>query len=213
MTDRFTGEICGVGTASGTRLVVGRWTSSPFGAFADVMAERPDGHRVLLAPTDEVAAYVSGIYSFDEVRTVPVAAERTGGALAVSAGPLVATISLGGRTRLGRLLRCVPRPLATSPAWAAAIDPVARRVRAGVRTRGRTPGGVESYGATDELAVTGVAATWDGEDLGPLADVAPPVRFGFGSSPARPSLVEVVTSVRPRPAGAGGRGGRARRSG
>src|SRR5690606_39583710 len=40
---RFRGRIAGWGTASGTRVVVGRWDASPFGAFADVMVERPDG--------------------------------------------------------------------------------------------------------------------------------------------------------------------------
>jgi hypothetical protein len=41
-----------------------------------------------------------------------------------------------------------------------------------------------------------VSASWDGVDLGGVAPVLPPVRFGFGSSPARPSIVSVVTTVR-----------------
>lgn len=197
--DRFTGSICGFGTASGTRVVVGRWLTSPLGSFADVMVERPDGVRVLLAPSDAVASYIGGIYAFDEVVTVPVDVTSSGSSLSVSAGPLEARVALGARTAVGWLLRSVPRRLATSTTWAAALDPVARRVRAGVRTRGSTPGGEELYGATDERAVVSVRASWDGEDLGSLAPVAPPVRFGFGSSPARPSLVQVVTTVRRRP--------------
>jgi len=35
----FTGEICGFGTTSGDRFVVGRWVDSPLGAFTDVMHE------------------------------------------------------------------------------------------------------------------------------------------------------------------------------
>ena len=197
--DRFTGSICGFGTTSGTRVVVGRWLSSPLGSFADVMVERPDGVRLLLAPSDAVASYIGGIYAFDEVVTVPVEATLLGSSLSVSAGPLEASVALGARTAVGWLLRGVPRRVATSTTWAAALDPVARRVRAGVRTRGATPGGDEFYGATDELAVVSVRASWDGEYLGPLAPVVPPVRFGFGSSPARPSLVQVVTTVRRRP--------------
>ena len=195
--DRFTGEICGFGTSSGTRVVVGRWTTSPFGAFADVMVERPDGHRLLLAPRDDVAGYVAGIYRFDEVRTTAVAAHRTASSLRVQAGPLTAEVSVGARTPLGRVLRVVPRPLAASTTWATMLDPLARRVRSGVRTRGSTAGGREFYGALDEWAVSAVRASWDGEDLGTLADVLPPVRFGFGSTPSRPSLVRVVTTVRP----------------
>jgi len=36
---RFAGRIAGFGTASGTRVVLGMWESSPFGRFADVIAE------------------------------------------------------------------------------------------------------------------------------------------------------------------------------
>lgn len=193
--DRFQGSICGVGTASGVRLVVGRWEVSPFGSFADVMVERADGSRLLLAPTQEVGDYVAGIYGFDEVRVVPVETTLSPDRLHVAAGPLVADVVLGRRTRWGHLLRLVPRPLARSPHWAALVDPIAARLVDGVRTRGRTPGGEERYAATDWHAVTSVRATWDGEDLGALSPVDPPVRFGFGSTPREPSIVEVVTSV------------------
>ncbi|MGW5372453.1 hypothetical protein ACWES4_30080, partial [Streptomyces sp. NPDC004011] len=52
---RFDGWIAGAGTSSGTRLVLGHWLRSPFGPFSDVMLERADGHRLLLAPTPETA--------------------------------------------------------------------------------------------------------------------------------------------------------------
>ena len=56
---RFQGRIVGLGTTSGVRIVIGRWDTSPFGAFADVMLERPDGHRVLYAPTEQVGAFIA----------------------------------------------------------------------------------------------------------------------------------------------------------
>ena len=56
---RFRGAIAGVGSTSGVRVVVGRWDESPYGAFADVMVETVSGHRVLLAPTAEVADFVA----------------------------------------------------------------------------------------------------------------------------------------------------------
>ena len=37
--------------------MVGRWPTSPFDAFADVMHEAPDGVRTLLAPTQQVADF------------------------------------------------------------------------------------------------------------------------------------------------------------
>jgi len=55
----FDGRILGASFASGDRIVAGRWHASPFGPFADVMWCRPDGTRVLLAPSETVAAFVA----------------------------------------------------------------------------------------------------------------------------------------------------------
>jgi hypothetical protein len=192
----FDGAITSVGTESGHRVVIGRWTRSPFGAFTDVMHESPDGHRRLLAPTAEVADFVAATYRFDEIVVGPVVAERSPDGLRVDAGDLSVVVSFGGRTALGWLLRLVPRPLARARWWCSAIDPVARRVVRGVRTRGTAGGGrTEWYGATDQLRVIGVRATIAGTDLGGLADVDPPVRFGFSSAPPRPGSVELRTSI------------------
>jgi hypothetical protein len=66
----------------------------------------------------------------------------------------------------------------------------------GVRTRGSAGGGRrEWYGAQDLRPIVAAAAAWDGSDLGALAPVIPPVRFGFGSVPPRPGLVRVTTTV------------------
>ena len=66
----------------------------------------------------------------------------------------------------------------------------------GVRTRGAALAGRrEWYGATDVHAVTSLAGTYDGGDLGTLAPVDPPCRFGFSSTPRRPSVTTVVTTV------------------
>lgn len=192
----FDGAITSVGTQSGHRLVIGRWTRSPFGAFTDVMHEAPDGHRRLLAPTQEVADFVAATYRFDEIVVGPVVAERAADRLRVDAGDLSAGVTIGGRTALGWLLRLVPPPLARARWWCSAIDPVARRVVRGVRTKGTAGGGrSEWYGATDQRRVTAVRATIAGTDLGGLADVDPPVRFGFSSAPLRPGLVELRTSI------------------
>jgi hypothetical protein len=197
-SDTFSGEICGAGTASGTRVVIGRWPQSPFGSFADAMVEHPDGRRVFVAPDDEIGAYVSSVYEFDELVVAPVDTERQPGRLRFRAGPLAADITIGRRDALGWTLRSVPRPLATSPLWATLIDPIARIVMDGVRTRGDTPGGREFYAATDRHGLTSVVMSWDGVDLGALAPVDPPVRFGFSSTPRRPSVVAVTTTVRRR---------------
>lgn len=197
---RFNGQIAGVGSTSGIRVVVGHWPRSPFGPFADAMVERPDGRRFLLAPTEQVAEFVSHTYEFDEVRIEPFAVQVTGeGAGAVweiASASLRARLQAGPRMPLGHLLRLVPRPLATSPTWAGLIDPIARVLMSGVRTRGTALAGRrESYGATDIRRVVVLEGEFDGIPLGSLAPVDPPCRFGFSSTPRTPSITTVATTV------------------
>lgn len=196
-TDRFEGWIAGVGTAHGLRAVVGHWPRSPLGAFTDVMVERPDGRRILLAPDERVAAFVGATYTFDETRLGPVTCTAGIGHHRITSADLDLTLHVGARPPLGLLLRAVPSPLATAPAWIAAIDAVARRVLPGVRTVGSAGGGRrEYYGARDLHRVTDARVTWEGVDQGALAPVDPPVRFGFGSTPRTPSLVRITTLIR-----------------
>lgn len=193
---RFTGRIAGVGSSSGVRVVVGRWDHSPLGTFADVMLAEPDGTRVLLAPSDAVADFVSTTYRFDRVEIGPVSAQVDADTWQVTAPGLELRFATGSRPLLGWLLRLVPRRVATHPAWARLTDPVARVVLRGVRTRG-TAGNDrrEYYGATDLRRITGVSGTWRGEDLGAVAPVSPEPRFGFGSTPERPSVTSIVTTI------------------
>lgn len=189
----FRGAIAGVGTTSGVRVVIGRWDESPYGDFADAMVETAAGHRVLVAPTVEVADFVSATYSFDDVRVEPVTVEGW----SFTSPSLTVELGLGGRTALGRMLRLVPRRVAESPAWCLLTDSVARVVLRGVRTRGSAGGGRwESYGATDNHALVAARGSFDGTDLGTLAPVDPAPRFGFSSTPRRPSVTTVVTTVR-----------------
>jgi hypothetical protein len=191
--DRFSGGIAGVGSASGVRVVVGRWDDSPLGAFADVMVADPDGTRVLLAPDDRVADFISTTYRFDRIEIGSVAVTRD---WQVSAPGLELALDVGGRTPLGRLLRLVPSRVATSPAWTRVTDPVSRVVLSGVRTRGTAGNGRrEYYGATDVHRITSISGTWQGADLGVLGPVWPDPAFGFGSTPRRPSVTAIVTTV------------------
>lgn len=196
---RFQGQITGLGSTSGVRVVVGRWADSPLGPFADVMVEDAAGRRFLLAPRPDIADYVSSTYGFDEVVLGPVAVSVVGTAWRVSAPGLEVEFALGARTGIGRLLRLVPRPLAAAPVWLALISPIARLLLKGVSTRGSAGGGrTEFYGASDVHAVTALSGQWHGQSMGELADVHPPVRFGFGSTPRRPTVTALVTTIRER---------------
>jgi hypothetical protein len=194
---RFDGWIAGIGTSSGTRLVLGHWPRSPFGPVSDVMVEHADGRRVLLAPSAQLAGFIADTYVFDEVRVVDVAVRRTGAAgWAVTAGPLALRFATGPRRALGWLLRAVPPPLARHPIWVRALDLPARLVLRGVRTCGSAGNGRrEYYGVRDLHPVLAAGVAWDGADLGELAGVEPPVRFGFGSTPRHPALARVTTTV------------------
>ncbi|MEO5315791.1 hypothetical protein PV772_17010 [Pseudarthrobacter sp. CC12] len=192
----FDGHIAGIGTASGLRAVVGIWQDSPFGSFADVMVQQPSGHRMLLAPSPEVASFISATYSFDEVQVGEVHASLAGQVLTVDAGPLAIRAATGPRTLLGTALRAVPRRLAVHPRWLAAVNPLAALAAPGARTYGTAGSGrAEFYGVTDLHHVTSAVVSWEGSDAGALAPIRPAVTFGFSSVPPRPSLARVRTTV------------------
>lgn len=195
-TLRFDGWIAGIGTASGARVVLGHWPRSPFGPFSDVMVEEADGHRLLLAPTRETADFVAGTYVFDEVRVVPVEVRVAGHRhWTVTAPPLHLRFGTGRRNLPGLALRAVPGGLAARPGWIALWDRPARLLL-GARTHGSARTGRHQwYGARNLHPVTSVTVTYEGHDLGALAPVDPPVRFGTGSTPRRPCLVRITTTV------------------
>lgn len=193
---RFDGEIAAFGTTAGHRVVVGRWLTSPFGPISDVMLEAPDGMRLLIAPSDEVARFVASTYRFDSVEVTRVEVSRWPKRMTVVAGRLQADLTVGPRGWLGWLLQVVPRSVATAPAWAALMDPLVRVALPGVRTRGSAGAGRrEWYGAWDLHPLVSVVTSWQGTDLGAMAAVDPPVRFGFGSAPRQPSIVRLITTV------------------
>lgn len=192
----FDGFITGLGTTSGVRLVVGIWPRSPMGSFLDVMVETAAGHRVLLAPRDEIADYVAATYQFDEIRVETLDLTRSGATLGVTSESLQLHLGIGSRPLLGAALWAVPSRLARARWWTSALDPIARLVLPGVRTRGSAGNDRrEWYAALDLHRLHSASGTFDGRPLGELAPVTPPVRFGFGSVPERPSLVRVATTV------------------
>ena len=195
-THSLSGHIAGIGTASGTRIVVGVWSRSHLGRFADVMVEDATGHRVLLAPRQEVADFVAETYSFDEVRIEPVSVVPAD-EWSVHTASLQLRFTPGSRLAVAPALRSVPPVLRRSPTWARLCNPIAGALMPGVRTYGTAGGGrTEWYAARDVRRITAVSATWEGEELGDLAPVTPPVRFGFASAPAQPALTELTSYVR-----------------
>ncbi|MCT7657695.1 hypothetical protein [Mycobacterium deserti] len=177
-------------------MVVGSWLQSPFGPFADVMIETTKGERLLLAPNDKVAEFVSQTYTFDRVELTPVTVEHRPDGFAVRAQGLRVDGDLGGPAPFDWLLRLVPAPVATAPAWLGTINPIAARLVSGVRTAGSAGNGRrEYYGVRRTRRITAVHASFRGADLGRLTALEPPVRFGFSSAPTTPQMVSVTTTI------------------
>lgn len=195
-TEQFVGHIAGLGTTSGVRIVIGMWASSPFGAFTDVMVQSLEGTRTLLAPSSDVADYVSAAYSFDIVRVVPLSVSMNEERLTLDAGPLSVRAELGDTTGLGRLLNLIPTAIATHPRWLTAVNPLAKILMPGVRTVGTTRDNHRQYyGVTGARLVTSATASWAGDSLGELSSVRPRVGFGFSSTPKKPQVVAVTTTA------------------
>lgn len=150
------------------------------------MWARPDGRRILLAGSDEAAAYVAGAYRFDDVVVGPLRAGIAGSTLHLHAPALRLELHLTG----GLALRLPwPRPLWFTR-WVE--GPVARRLM-GVRTYGVSPssGVREWYRAVSVRRVVAGWASLEGADLGRLGPVTPPTGFGFSEPPRFPSMVGV----------------------
>lgn len=177
-------------------MVVGSWTESPFGGFADVMVEAPDGVRTLLAPTSAVAEFVSQTYTFDRIELGAVDVRVTAVDFSVTAPGLAVSGSLGGPAPFDWLLRLVPPMLTRAPAWLRVINPLASMLVPGVRTAGSAGNGRrEYYGVRRTRLITAIDGTFDGGDLDGLTALHPPVRFGFSSAPSTPQLVAVTTTI------------------
>lgn len=188
------GAIAGLAFESGDAFVAGLWRSGPVGPMTDVMWARPDGRRLLLAPTPEAAGFIGGVYAFDETRVVRCGHRLGEGAFAVTAGDLVLHGDLGPPHRLFGLR---PRRLRRSLAWVAVEDAAARAIgrfviggAEGVRLRGTTPGGQREWYRIDGYRpLVSARGELGGEDLGRLTPLRPDLGFGFSGFPRRPALV------------------------
>lgn len=189
VTFELEGVIGSAAFASGDRFVVGHWSRSPLGPMTDVMWAGPDGKRVLLAPRREVADFVSAIYTFEEVRVVPMAADFDGRRLDLRADSLQLTMRAGPGWRL---------PLASlRPPWVTRwVETRVAGPLLGVRTYGVSPTGVRQwYRAHEYRRVVEAQGRLDGADLGPLRPFDEPVRFGFSGPPRRPSMVMLRSTL------------------
>jgi hypothetical protein len=203
--DRFAGLIAAGGFASGEQVVVGLWRTSPLGRFVDAMWVRPDGERVLLAPSEAVRRYVASLYTFERTEVVSLVGGWTGRRVEVTAGPVRLTLDAGGRDWRSWLFAARPLPLRRSPRWLAVEDRLVAplggfllRGTDGVRLAGTAPGGQrEWYGIDDYRPLTRGTLTVDGTDAGALTTLRADLGVGLSAFPSVPALVNVTTLVEP----------------
>jgi hypothetical protein len=69
--ERFTGWIAGVGTASGYPAGDRPLGPALLRVVTDVVVEAPAGHRILYAPTQELAEFLAAAYAFDDIDHPP----------------------------------------------------------------------------------------------------------------------------------------------
>ena len=174
------GRIAATGFASGDRVVIGMWDTTPIGPFADVMWALPDGTRVLHA-APRPAAFITAVYQFDQVVHEEVRATFDGRTLRVGVAGF--ELALTGGASL---------PLPPRPAWVTRYveAPVARRLLA-VETFGTSPTGVDEWYRARSVRRVHAVSVRGPRDLGPMAPLASPCGFGFSEPPRFPSITEV----------------------
>jgi hypothetical protein len=177
------GSIVSTGFTSGDRFVVGHWREGPLGPMTDLMWASPEGWRTLLAPSAAVADFITSVYAFDEVVIGPIEVTEDSRTLHL------VTDRVHLWLHAGRAVRIPVR----RPAWFTRFveGPIARATM-GVRTYGTSPTGIREWYRTDAYRrLAAATGSVDGTDLGAMAPVDPPARFGFSEPPRRPSWVEV----------------------
>lgn len=182
------GTISSAAFGGGHRFVVGRWPTSPVGPMCDVMWATPTDRRILLAPTDEVAGFITQIYDFDEVRVEPLTVVGDQRSTTVRSDGLELMLSAGRRLPL------LPsaRPLAMTR-WVE--SPIARALL-GVHAYGTSPtGAIEWYQSSGLGWVNGGSARLDQRSIGTPQRLMRPLRVGFSEPPKRPSIVSVRVTI------------------
>jgi hypothetical protein len=163
--------------------------------MTDVMWAKPDGTRLLLAPSKPVAAFVSSIYDFDVISVVPISVQERADGFELTAGPLTLEVAAGRPLRVFALR---PRFLRRSLLWVRIEDALLRGIVSrvvlkgaeGVRSHGKTRGGTrEWYRIEDYRPIIAARASVDGRSLGQLRPLHPRLGFGFSEFPRQPAVV------------------------
>ena len=185
--DIFQGRITSSGFQTGDRVVVGTWNSSPFGNFTDIMWARSDGTRILIAPNQEIADYVTDMYSFDDVLLEEIDVKEEGRNLSVKCK----TMELEFSWKKGFAI-----PFKRSLLFIATVELFFARLIFSTRTYGLTRNNRREWYAIDRVSnLSHASANISGEDMGDMTPMSQPCKFGFSEAPKKPASCEVRTHI------------------
>ena len=185
--DIFEGRITSSGFDTGDRIVVGSWKLSPFGEFSDIMWAKPDGQRVLIAPSKEIADYISAMYSFDKILIQEISTIENDRTLTLNCESMKLNFSWSKGLRI---------PIKRSLLFIATVELFIARIFFSTKTHGITRNGRKEWYAIDRLSkLKSAQAQIADQDLGQMAPIEAPCKFGFSEAPKKPSSCEVRTHI------------------
>ena len=185
--DIFKGRITSSAFESGDRIVVGTWKESIFGEFTDIMWAKKDGTRVLIAPTQEIANYVTAMYSFDEVILEEISTSLNDSNLSVNCN----TMNLEFSWNKG-----FPIPFKRSLLFIRTIELFFAKLVFSTRTYGLTKNNRQEWYAIDRVShITSATGNIEGGNIGEFGPMKEPCKFGFSEAPKKPSSCAVRTHI------------------
>ena len=185
--DIFSGRITSSGFDSGDRIVVGAWKTSKFGEFTDIMWAKPDGTRVLIAPTQEIADYVTDMYTFDEVILENITTTQGGRNLKINCSSMELEFTWN---------RGFSIPFKRSLFFISTVELFFAKLLFSTRTYGITKNNRKEWYAIDRVSkLIQATAKIKGIDVGSLSPMNEPCKFGFSEAPKKPSSCVVRTHI------------------
>jgi len=186
--DIFEGRITSCGFTSGDRLVLGHWKESPFGSFLDIMWAKSDGTKILIAPNQEIANYISSMYEFDIIKIEEIRIEESINQIKIETTDINCHFKWSG----GISFMTKKRPL-----WfISSVEYLFGWLIFGTKTHGKTKNGKKEWYAVDRLSkLISARADINGEDLGKFTSFYPKANFGFSDPPKMPSSVLVRSHI------------------
>ena len=147
------------------------------------MWAKKDGTRVLIAPNQEIADYVTAMYSFDEVILEEVSTTMSERSIKVDCNTMELEFSWN---------RGFPIPFKRSLLFIQTIELFFAKLIFSTRTYGITKDNRKEWYAIDRVShITSAKANINSQNAGDFKPMREPCKFGFSEAPKNPLLVRL----------------------